>query len=899
MTYPILSTKLFIPPLRVDQLSRPRLVEKLNEGSVYPLTLISASAGSGKTTALTEWIAHNNRPTAWVSLDSGDNDPALFLTYLISALRTIQENFAEDIFSTMQSTQAESFEETLINLINAMAEITEDSSIILDDFHTITDQHTNELVTFLIENLPPQIHLVIASRMDPPWPLARYRARNQLFEIRGQDLRFGNEEVAEFLNRTMGLALSAEDVQALEARTEGWIAGLQLAALSMKGRSDVGSFVKAFTGSHIYVAEYLIEEILQQQPEEVQTFLLKTSLLEHLSASLCETVSGCEDGRAILQNLHRSNIFVIPLDHEGEWFRYHHLFADLLRSRLPQALPTEAITQLHQRASIWYERNGFTYEAVDQAFSAEDYERVVDLVRRYAYDLIFSGQIKTLRDWLETLPQVFFEDHPHLTFYQFWIDVLQSRADLSNQSIQEKEALLKALPSTPENDRLRGELMAVVCRAVALSGRTSDGIRLAQDALAYLPPDGLAARARVLSALAAAHDLEGRLEQAKPYYQESLTDAITAGDHRLAAHILMIKGLIQLHYGQLHEAAKTYQTIVKMAPVDPSKVFFPVGQGYIGLGCVHLEWNDLDAAENYLEQGMELCRQGGLDGVFIGKIRMSRLRQAKGDLTGALKELHVPQQAERVDNFNLITRQIQIVLAEGDIDHAKRLAAPLVEMLDRDPASIRVPFVFLEMIEALVARVYLAQGELEKALQLLDRLKTSDEPNKRAERLIEVHLLRALVYQRQNGGKPTPEAITSLEHALALGEPEGFVLLFLEAGPELIPLLNAVIHRLRNPAKIKEYARKLLVAFGEIGEPETQRQMDEGKGLVEPLTPREMEVLALLALGDSNQVIADKLVITVRTVKKHTSNIYGKLNVDNRMQAVARSRKLGLLPDAN
>jgi len=899
MTYPILSTKLFIPPLRVDQLSRPRLVEKLNEGSVYPLTLISASAGSGKTTILTEWIAQNNHPTAWVSLDSGDNDPALFLTYLILALRTIQENFAEDIFSTMQSAQAESFEETLINLINAMAEITQDSSIILDDFHTITDQRTNELVTFLVENLPPQIHLVVASRMDPPWPLARYRARNQLFEIRGQDLRFGNEEAAEFLNRTMRLDLSVEDVQALEARTEGWIAGLQLAALSMKGRNDIDSFVKAFTGSHIYVAEYLIEEILQQQPKEVQTFLLKTSLLEHLSASLCETVSGCEDGRAILQSLYRSNIFVIPLDHDGEWFRYHHLFADLLRSRLPQTLAADAIIELHQSASVWYEQNGFTYEAVDQAFSAKDDERVAGLVRRYAYDLILLGQLKTLRDWLAALPQTSFEDHPHLTFYQFWIDVLQSKADLSDESIREKETLLEALPSTPENDRLRGELMAVVCRAVALSGRTSEGIRLAQDALTYLPPDGLAARARVLSALAAAHDLEGRLDQAKPYYQESVADAITAGDHRLAAHILMVKGLIQLHYGQLHEAEKTYQTIVEMAPADPSKVFFPVGEGYIGLGCVHLEWNDLDAAENYLERGMDLCRQGGLDGVFIGKIRMSRLRQAKGDLAGALKEIHVPQLVERVDNFTLITRRIQIVLAEGDIDHAQRLAAPLVEILDRNPASIPVPLLFFEMIEALVARLYLAQGELEKALQLLDRLQTSDEPNKRAGRLIEVHLLRALVYQMQNEGKPTPEAIKSLEHALALGEPEGFVLLFLEAGPEVRPLLNAVIERSATSARVKKYAHRLLVAFGEMGEPRAKLPISEGGGLVEPLTPREMEVLELLALGDSNQVIADKLVITVRTVKKHTSNIYGKLNVNNRTQAIVRSRSLGLLPDAN
>jgi len=905
VAYPILTTKLFIPPLRVDQLSRPRLIEKLNAGTAYPLTLISASAGSGKTTLLTEWIAQNNRPTAWISLDRGDNDPIIFLTYLISALRTIQENFAEDVSLMLQSAQTKPSEGTIINLINAMAGMSQDYTLILDDYHTITDQHTNQLVTFLLEHLPPQLNLVIATRMDPPWPLARYRAGNQLFEIRGQDLRFGTEEAVEFLHRTMRLDLSVEDVQILESRTEGWIAGLQLAALSMQGRDDIHGFVKAFAGSHQYVAEYLIEEILEQQSEEMQSFLLQTSVLARLSAGLCEAVSGCKDGQTVLQNLHRANIFVIPLDHDGEWFRYHHLFADLLRSRLPQALTAEAIVELHRRASNWYEQNDFIPEAVNQALAAGDYGRIADLVKQSADTLIFLGQVKTLRTWLEALPPESFQAHPHLTFYLFWIDVLQSSADLSEQSIREKEALLKALPSSPENDRLRGELMAVVCRAIALSGRTTEGIRLAQEALAYLQPDNLAARARALSALATAHDLEGRPAVAESAYQESYAQALAAGDYRLAAHIMMVKGLIQINYGQLHEAANTYQTIVNLAPTDPTtvdaaknaksnKIFFPVGQGYIGLGCIFLEWNDLETAEDYLKRGMDLCRQGGLDGVFVGRVRMSRLYQAKGDLTGALAEVRVPQQTQRVDNFNLITRQIQIVLAEGNVNHAKRLAAPLAAMLDRDPATIQIPLLFLEMIEALVARVNLAQGEFETALQLLDRLQASAEPNNRVGRLIEVHLLRALVYQQQNKTRLTPETIESFEHALALGEPQGYILLFLEEGPGVIPLLNAVIQRSVVPAQVREYARRILHAFGEQATP---LSTGEAAGLVEPLTPREMEVLELLASGDSNQAIADKLVITVRTVKKHTSNIYGKLSVNSRTQAVARSRSLGLLPD--
>ncbi|MGD8752661.1 MAG: LuxR C-terminal-related transcriptional regulator, partial [Anaerolineales bacterium] len=786
-------------------------------------------------------------------------------------------------------------------------EFPENFTLVLDDYHVITNQRTNEFIAFMVDHLPPRMHLIIASRMDPPLPLARYRARNQLFEIRAQDLRFSIEEAAEFLNSTMSLNLSIEDVVALEERTEGWVAGLQLAGLSMQGRQDIPEFIKAFTGSHLYVAEYLVEEILKQQPEEIQSFLLQTSILERLNAGLCEAVSGCSDGQATLTALHRTNAFVIPLDHEDRWFRYHHLFADLLRSRLPQILPMEVISELHRRASVWYEHNSFSLEAINHALAAEDYERVADLVKRSAPALIFSGQIKTLRDWLEALPQVSFQAYPQLTFYQFWIDVLQNRADLSKQAIQEKEDLLKELSSTPDNDWLRGELMAVVCRAVALSGRTSEGIRLAQEALAYLPTDGLAARARALSALAAAHDLEGRSDEAESAYQESISQAVAVGDFRLAAHTLMVRGLIQIHYGQLHRATKTFQTIVDMASADPNwvnsaknvksnKVFLPAGQGYIGLGCIHLEWNDLDVAEDYLERGMDLCRKGGLDGIFIAKVRMSRLRQAKGDLTGALEEIQIPQQIQRVDNFNLVTRQIQIALAEEDVNHAKRLAAPLVELLERDPDSIRMPLLFFEILEAIIARVYLAQGEIKKALQLLDKLEATAEPGERSERLIEAHLLRALAYQKLNEGKLTSEAIESIEQALDLSEPEGYTLLFLEEGSALIPLLDAVVNHQTVPGRIKNYAFKLLEAFGDTGELAAPHTPGEAPGLVEPLTPREMEVLQLIASGDSNKTIADKLVITVRTVKKHNSNIYGKLNVSSRVQAVARARQLGLLP---
>ncbi len=908
MPVTILATKLYIPPTREKAIARPHLIEKLLNGVSRPgnFTLVSGPAGFGKTTLLSEFVTRLRQPAAWVSLDEGDNDPIQFWTYLITACQSILGDVGEPALELLNAPQTLPDETIPSILINDLSKQEGSIVLVLDDYHAIQTPSIHTGLQFLLDHLPHNLHVVVSTRTDPPLPLARFRARNQLVEIRTQNLRFSIEEAAEFLNHTMGLDVSVEDVVALEERTEGWAAGLQLAALSMQGRSDIAGFVEAFTGSHLYVAEYLVEEILKQQPEDAQSFLLQTSILERLNAGLCEAVSGCTDGQAILTALHRANVFVISLDHEGRWFRYHHLFADLLRSRLPQALKTEVILKLHRRASVWYEHNGFPLEAINHALAAEDLERGADLVKQSAPALIFSGRIKTLRRWLEALPQASFQAYPQLTFYQFWIDVLQNRADLSKQAIQEKEDLLKELPSTPENDRLRGELMAVVCRAVALSGRTSEGIRLAQEALAYLPTDGLAARARALSALAAAYDLEGRADEAKPAYQESFSQAVAVGDFRLAAHTLMVEGLIQIHYGQLHEAAKTFQTIVDMAPEEPAwvnsaknvksnRVFLPTGQGYIGLGCIHLEWNDLDAAENYLERGMDLCRQGGLDGIFIGKMRMSRLRQAKGDLTGALEEIQVPQQIQRVDNFNLVTRQIQIALAEKDINHAKHLAAPLTKMIDRDPDTIQMPLLFFEILEAVIARVYLARGEFEKALHLLDRLQATAGPGKRAGRLIEVYLLTALAYQKQNEGVLTPEAIESFEYALALSEPAGYVLLFLEEGPEVMPLLNTVIERSVVSAGVREYAHRLLDAFGMIGKPAAPRLTGEAVGLVEPLTPREMEVLELLAAGDSNQTIAAKLVITLRTVKKHTSNIYGKLNASSRTQAVALARELGLL----
>jgi len=909
MSVPLLSTKLYTPPAREDVIQRPRLVEKLLSGIDRPgsFALLSGSAGFGKTTLLSEFVTQYKQSVAWVSLDEGDNDYPRFWTYLIKACQSISVGVGETALELLNLSQSLPDETVPTILINDFVTQAGSVVLVLDDYHEIQNQTIHASLLFLLDHLPDNLYIVISTRIDPPLPLGRYRVRNRLIEIRTQDLRFSIDEATVFLNRTMGLNLSTNDVTALEERTEGWIAGLQLAALSMQGREDVSTFVKAFTGSHVYIAEYLVEEVLQRQPKDIQTFLLQTSMLRRMNASLCEAVTDRQDGQTILQDLHRENIFVISLDNEGKWFRYHHLFADLLNARLRQSHSSEEIAALQLRAADWYERNGFAPEAVNSALAAKDFERAFALVKKSARDLIFTGRLNILNNWLEAFPEATFDAHPELAFYQFWVDVLQNKADLSAKAIHEKEDLLKSLPPSPKNDRLRGELMAVICRAIALSGRTSEGIRLGQDALTYLPADDLAPRARVNSALATAHDLEGRAEEAERLYKESLSQAIAAGEYRLAAHTLMVRGLIQINYGHLHKAAKTYQTIVDMVPANLSKsdsessvkskkVFLPAGQGYIGLGCVHLEWNDLDVAENYLQRGMDYCRQGGLDGIFIGKVHMSRLRQARGNLSEAQNELKMSQQIPKVGAFDLVTRQIQIALTEGNVDHAKRLVAPLAGMLNRDEAA-RPPSIFREIIQAMLARVYLAQGEVEKTFQVLDELQDKAEAMARLGRLIDVYLIRALAYHKQNGKSLTSDAIKSLEQALELAEPQGYVLLFLEEGSKLVPLLKAVAVQRSTPERVQAYAQRLLEAFDKIGKSPISRPKIESNGLIEQLTSRELEVLKLLAIGDSNQAIADKLIITVRTVKKHTGNIYGKLNANSRIQAVARAHELGLLTE--
>lgn len=892
----ILATKLYVPPTRANAVVRPHLTEKLLSGVSRPgsFTLVSGPAGFGKTTLLSEFVTRCQRPATWVSLDEGDNDPVRFWTYLITACQSILEDVGESALELLSAPQRLPDDTIPTILINDLA--THDRSIVLvlDDYHEIQNPSIHASLLFLLDHLPHNFHIIVSTRTDPPWPLVRYRARNRLIDIRARDLRFAVREAAEFLNHTMGLALSAAEVAALEKRTEGWIAGLQLAALSMQGRSDAAAFIQAFTGSHVYIAEYLIEEILQKQPEDLQSFLLQTSILERMNSGLCKAVTGCQDGQTILMDLHRANIFIVPLDNESHWFRYHHLFADLLHARLRQSLTTDAISALHVRAADWYKQNGFVSEAVNHSLAAGDFERAASLVDRAGQAMIFTDQYNVLKNWLDALPNEPFQTHPRLEIYRVLIELNLGTLDMYEQTLLEKEKLVKALPPSPENDRLRLEAMVYLSLFMAHQN-TARAIQIAQEALDEIPEGDLRLRAFLFSALYRAYGMDGDIEKSEPAYLECLRLAQVASQYGMVSNTTMVRTFDLCQYGRLDEAAQYCQVILDIGARLKRKVFYPAGTGYIGLGGIHLERNDLETAEDYLRRGLELCRQGGTYGLYTGYLQKARLHQAKGEFDEALAALQMLEQTLQRRDFTLTARQVSIRLAVGDIAGASRLVAPLLEILSGSAYAQQLPLIAEEAFKLSLARIYIAQGEIEQAKQVLDEIQTTVEPGKRFGRLMEVYLLRGLALQKPNADNISSDAVAHIERALDLAEPAGFVLLFLEEGPALIPLLNAVAHDRTAPNRLKEYACKLLDAFGGAGKPAPPSLPSEAAGLFEQLTPREMEVLQLVAAGDSNRAIADKLVITVRTVKKHITNILGKLDAGNRTQAVARARELGLI----
>ncbi len=901
----LLATKLYLPSPPPRLIQRPHLIRRLNEGLELGrrLTLVSAPAGFGKSTCVRQWISGLEPGTvSWLSLDAGDNDPERFLGYFAAALQPGSAPHLEALEATSAS-QVSSFDSSLTLLLNDLQQAGRRLILVLDDFHVIREPLLLKAFQQIVANQSPNLHLVLVTREDPQLPLARLRAHNLLTEIRAGDLRFSGAEAGQFLNGLMELALSEEAVSALEARTEGWVAGLQLAGLSMRGRADPANFIASLTGSHRYILSYLTEEVLSRQTEDVQDFLLKTSLLDKLSAGLCEAVTGRADSGALLERLFAANLFLISLDDANQWYRYHHLFAELMRSRLKQTQPAQEVSTLHCAASEWLAQNGSVDEAIQHALAARDLLRAARLVEQAARTMIYTGRVETLRTWLNAFPETCFQANTRLTIYRAWIDLLQGRVEPTEAAIQEKEKLLEALPASPENDALRVELIVAMCRFLPLQGGARRTIRLAREALAVLPENEPASRARVIFAMALAYALEGEAASASQAFQDSLRLASVAREPGLTVQILALQAQDCLYHARLHEAERLYRSIVDLAVPAEQEPFYAAGAGYIGLAEIAVEWNDLAAAEGYLHRGLELCRQGRLDNLYRGYLVKSRLLQARGDLQGALEENRLLEQAyANIDDPYRVGRWIQVYRALGDLEGVARCAAPLIERLANPNGTSRIPRRVLGVLQPFAIRALLALGETGRALEMLDELQAAAEWGGESGPLIEACLLRALAYRQRLGQGDAQAAIRALQQALRLAEPEGYVQLFVSEGPALAPLLEQAEADPSTPGRVRGYARRLLEAFPQA-HPRSSRTAEAGipagnvagERLVEPLTPRELEVMRLIDAGASNREIASQLVITLSAVKKHTGNIFGKLGVNSRTQAIARARQLGLM----
>jgi ATP/maltotriose-dependent transcriptional regulator MalT len=885
MRTPILATKLHIPAPRPERVPRPRLIERLNEGLRRKLTLISAPAGFGKTTLAGEWLSGRHQPTVWLSLDEGDNDLHQFLTYLVAALQTIAPDLGQSALGMLQSPQPPRIESLLTILLNDIADIPQHFIFVLDDYHVIDAKPVDYAITFLLERLPPHMHLVIATRVDPHLPLARFRVRDQLTELRVADLRFTPAEAAAFLTQVMGIALSSDDVAILEARTEGWIAGLQLAAISLHGHPDASSFISSFTGSHHYVMDYLVEEVLRQQPESVQTFLLCTSILDRLCGPLCDAVvlNAATPGQATLEYLEHANLFIIPLDDERRWYRYHHLFADLLRQRLQTTSGSSTggersrTVDLHLRASGWYEERGMELEAFQHAVAAQDVERAARLIEGTGMLRHSRGVATTILDWLASLPNAALDARPSLWVQYASLLLTTGQVSGVEQKLQAAEAALRVATPNDTTQDLVGQIAAM--RATMALAQYQGETILAQSlrALEHLRHDSWSVRATATWTLGVAYNLQGDRGAARRAYTEAI--ALSQMSENTFTIILATLGLanIQEADNQLYQAAETYQRILSLAGDTPLPI---ASEAHLPLARICYAWNDLEAAEFHGRQSLGLAGQygQGIDRFVLCETFLARLKLAQGDLAGAAALLAQAAQSARQRDFadrlpEIAATQIVTFLRQGKV----AAAAHLAETHDLPISQ---------------ARVRLAQGDPSAALATLEPWLRQVTAKGWADERLKVMALQSVALDAY-GEKD--RAVRMLSDALALAERGGFIRLFVDEGPPMAHLLAATAAQ----GILVDYIEKLLAVLDAEKQGRAQAphrySASSAQLLIEPLSPRELEVLHLIAQGCSNHEISERLVLALSTVKGHNLKIFGKLQVQRRTEAVARARDLGLL----
>jgi len=962
---PILQTKLYAPrrPRQAKVVHRPRLTEKLAAGLVGKVTLIAAPAGFGKSTLLREWMAvfvpqvqeqqggvNAGTHVAWLTLDPDDNDPVRFLTYLIASLQKFAPTVGETataLLPTPGGLAAAPAPKTILTLlVNDLSLLASEDSpsshpyvLVLEDYHVITAQPIHEALTFLLDHLPAHVHVIITTRADPPLPFARWRARDQLSEIRADDLRFTPDEAAAFLNDQMGLHLSVQEVTTLEGRTEGWIAGLQLVALSLQGRDDKASFLQTFSGGHRYILNYLIEEVLNQQSKAVQEFLLYTAILERLYGPLCDAVMGWGVGenspispysptpllptsfnsQAILEQLYHANLFLVPLDDEGQWYRYHQLFAEVLQHRLRQSQP-DLWSTLHRRASMWYAENNLFSDAIRHALLANDFARTAELIEQIWPTTWNQGAVTTLLNWVQALPQATLMAHPALWVSYAWALAFTGQIEAAEACLRQVEAMLQGVASTAgalltAHNTLLGRAAALRAMLAARRGEPLPAIDLAQYSLTLIPADALLLRGDAYFALGLAYQQRGALPEALQAYQNAVELGIAADDIFLTVAARYHAARTYMAQSYLRMAAASYQQVLALA-TQYSRRLPVVGLAYVGYAEILYQWNDLAGAAQQVEIGLALSPPSDLtyiDGPLHRFSILARIRQAMGDREGTLAALQLAKDTARqtgiaLDGQRAAALEALMHLRLGQPELANGWAQVYAHSLTEEER-----FTYLREFETLVfVRVLLAQDRADEVLAILAQWLPIAEAAQRLGSMLEMVMLQALAFAQQGQEYAATRRLTR-----ALAEPEGYIRLFVDEGEPMRLLLLQTLasddfRALLIPpqavdGRLTTYVDKIVAAFpdqrapsfavegGDAYKPEIGTPTSKPQNLVEPLSQRELEVLRLIAAGLSNATIANQLVVSVGTVKTHLKHIYGKLAVQSRTQAVAQARTLGLL----
>jgi LuxR family maltose regulon positive regulatory protein len=891
----LLTTKLFVPATRVELVDRPRLKAILSNAVGKCLTLISAPAGYGKTTLVSSWLREAGIPCAWLSLEDSDNDPVRFLQYLLTAIHEVVPTVHADLLEMVDGTQLASFQAIVGILINEIAGQSRRFVLVMDDFHLIQDQTILDTVSFLLDHLPAQqMHLVLITRTDPPLPVSRIRMRNQSVEIRAEQLRFTQDEATEFINRLMGFSLSDEEISAMCTRTEGWIAGLQLASLSMQECSDIPSFVTAFSGSHHYIVDYLAEEVLKCQEEQTRAFLLQTSILTRMCASLCESLFCIEpgmqpvDGQTMLEYLHQKNLFIIPLDEERQWYRYHHLFAEALKRRLEHKYH-DLLPDLYRSASAWYEDNGLIGEAIQFALNAGDQERAAQLVEQNGCYLLMSGELITLLKWMDAV-EPYFQARPWLVIQKGWALTMARRMEPAEQAFKMAEQLVSTLVPSADVSSMIGTISAGRAYWADIQGNLPEAARLAQQALEYLPdtdPLSQSMRSVAMGSLANTLVASGDLDQARQIYDRAVEFGKAANNVEMIINTNCDICGILFEQGKLKQAEHLLREILPMTVRADGQRLPLSGRVFSGLSRVYYEWNQLEQAAYYARLCLEVNQQwGDQEQQAISTIILAKLAQVNGDLEKASALMNSADQIRKDHRLYLGTAlRIEAAfdrfqLSVGNLDGVSRqLLAAGIQPSGEINFQNEIRYIIL-------VRWLLARGNFDHALGLVQRLLQSARESKRIARVIELLILQSMAYL---GKKDGISAENSMVLALSHAQQEGYRRVFIDEGEGVRKLL----FMLKSSSEVSQYVNELLDAFelpSGVMQPSSQL-------LIEPLSDREIEVLKLIEAGLSNQEIGSRLFISMGTVKRHISNIYSKLEVKNRAQAISRGRELGFFEE--